>query len=62
MLAFFIGHELADVAWYAAVIVAVSSGRHLLSPKLYRTIMAGLAVFLLYLGVRFVIVGLGGVV
>ncbi len=61
VLAFFIGHELADVAWYAAVIVAVSSGRHLLSPKVYRTIMAGLAVFLLYLGARFAIVGMGGV-
>ena len=59
--AFFIGHELADLAWYAAVIIAVSSGRHLLSPKVYRTIMGGLAAFLLYLGVRFVIVGLGGV-
>jgi len=58
---FYIGHELADVVWYAAVIAAVSSGRHLLSPRVYRTIMGGLAVFLLYLGVRFVATGVGGV-
>ena len=50
VVAFFIGHELADLAWYAAVIFAVSSGRHLLSPKVYRVVMACLAAFLLVLG------------
>lgn len=59
--AFYIGHELADVAWYAAIIIAVSSGRHLLTPRVYRVVMACLAAFLLVLGVRFLATGLAGV-
>lgn len=59
--AFYIGHELADLAWYAAVILAVSSGKRLLSPRVYRAIMGVLAAFLLYLGARFLISGLSGV-
>jgi len=62
VVSFYVGHELADLAWYAAVILAVSSGRHLLSPRIYRGVMGALAVFLLYLGVRFVGAGVGGVV
>ena len=53
IVAFFIGHELADVAWYAFVIYAVHAGRGLLSPRIYRVVIGALAVFLLYLGVRF---------
>jgi len=59
--AFYLGHELADIVWYAAVIIAVSSGKRLLSPPVYRAIMGALAAFLLYLGVRFVLAGLGGI-
>ncbi|MDH4139329.1 MAG: LysE family translocator [Coriobacteriia bacterium] len=55
--AFFIGHELADIAWYGFVIFAVSAGRGLLSDRIYRAVMASLAAFLLYLGVAFVIEG-----
>ncbi len=55
VLAFFVGHELADLAWYAAVIFAVSAGRHLLSDAVYRVVMAVLACFLVYLGVSFVL-------
>jgi len=54
VVAFFLGHELADLAWYSIVIVAVSSGRHLLSDRVYRVIMGGLGAFLLYLGGSFV--------
>jgi hypothetical protein len=61
IVAFFIGHELGDIAWYGAVIFAVSKGKHLLSPAVYRAVMAGLAAFLIYLGARFAIVGLSGV-
>lgn len=57
--AFFIGHELADIAWYGFVIIAVSRGRKLLTPRVYRTIIGALAVFLLYLGARFALEGLG---
>ena len=59
VVAFFIGHELADIAWYGLVIMAVSSGRKLLSGRPYRIIIGVCAVFLLYLGVRFALDGLG---
>lgn len=55
VFAFFVGHELADIVWYSAVIFAVSAGRHLLSDSVYRWVMAILACFLLYLGATFVI-------
>ncbi len=58
VLAFFIGHQLADWVWYGFVILAVSSGRHLLSDRVYRTIIGGLAAFLLFLGASFVWEGL----
>ncbi|GAB4284269.1 MAG: LysE family transporter [Coriobacteriia bacterium] len=57
--AFFIGHELADVAWYGFVISAVHSGRKLMSDTLYRVAIGGCAVFLVYLGGRFLLDGLG---
>lgn len=59
VVAFFLGHELADVVWYAFVIYAASRGRDLLTPKVYRSIMGVLAAFLLYIGVRFVAQGFG---
>ncbi|MBN1192647.1 MAG: LysE family transporter [Coriobacteriia bacterium] len=57
--AFFIGHELADVSWYGLVIFATSRGKRLLSETLYRSVIGACAVFLLYLGVRFVLDGIG---
>lgn len=57
--AFFIGHQLADVTWYSFVITAVSRGRGMLSQRPYRIVIGALAVFLLYLGVRFALDGLG---
>ncbi|MBN2248078.1 MAG: LysE family transporter [Coriobacteriia bacterium] len=55
--AFFIGHQLADVTWYGFVIAATSRGRSLLTPVVYRTVIGGCALFLLYLGARFVLEG-----
>lgn len=57
--AFFLGHQLADVSWYGVVVWAVSSGRRLLTPVVYRLVIGGLATFLLYMGVRFLLDGLG---
>ncbi len=59
VLAFYAGHELGDVVWYAFVIAAIAKGRHLLPPRVYRGIMGALALFLLVLGVRFALVGAG---
>ncbi len=56
--AFFIGHQSADVTWYGFVIAATSRGRALLTPRLYRSIISACALFLLYLGSRFVLEGL----
>lgn len=55
VLAFFVGHQLADVAWYSVVIFTVAAGRHLLSDRVYRIVMGVLASFLLYLGATFVV-------
>lgn len=59
ILAFFIGHELGDAAWYGFVIIAVSKGRRLLANRPYRLIIGACAVFLLYLGARFLLSGIG---
>ncbi|MHB1476229.1 MAG: LysE family transporter, partial [Coriobacteriia bacterium] len=56
--AFFIGHQLADVSWYGFVIAATARGRSLLTPAVYRAIIGACALFLLYLGARFVLEGL----
>lgn len=55
VVAFFVGHELADIAWYAFVIAAVWRGKALLTPGVYRVIMAVLAAALLYIGLRFIL-------
>jgi threonine/homoserine/homoserine lactone efflux protein len=60
VVAFFIGHELADISWYGAVILTVSSGRRLISGHVYRMVIGGLAVFLLFLGASFVWEGIVG--
>lgn len=52
--AFFLGHELADLAWYGLVVTVVHSGRRLLTPRSYRAVIALCALFLLYLGADFV--------
>lgn len=57
--AFFIGHQLADVSWYAFVITVVHRGRALLTPRLYGAIMGVLGIALLYMGARFVGQGVG---
>lgn len=56
---FFIGHELADVTWYGFVILATARGRHLLADRPYRAIIGVCALFLLYLGARFALDGIG---
>lgn len=44
---FFIGHILADLAWYALVSFGISKGRHLFSNTLYRKLIAACALFLI---------------
>ncbi len=47
---FFLGHILADFAWYTLVSGAVAQGRRFISDKLYRGFLAGCAVFLFAFG------------
>ncbi len=44
---FFIGHILADLAWYALVSFGIAKGKHLFSDGLYRKLIGGCAVFLI---------------
>lgn len=57
--AFFVGHELADVTWYGSVILATARGRTLITANVYRWIIGACALFLLYLGARFLLDGIG---
>lgn len=57
--AFFIGHQLADVAWYGLVIITTARGKRALPPVAFRVALGACGVFLLYLGARFGLDGLG---
>jgi threonine/homoserine/homoserine lactone efflux protein len=61
VVAFFVGHELADVAWYSVVVFSVASGRRFASDRAYRLVIGVCAAFLVYLGVQFLWSGLNGV-
>jgi len=54
---FFVGHILADFAWYSLVAGAVARGRRFLSDQLYRGFLAGCGLFLLVFGGYFGIQG-----
>lgn len=53
LIAFYLGHEGADFAWYGAVIQAVHAGRRMLTPGRYRTMLAVLATLVLGLGLYY---------
>lgn len=59
ILAFYLGHLMADFGWLTAVGSAVAAGRKLLTPKLYKGIFAVCGSFLLLLGVYFLVSGAG---
>lgn len=44
---FFAGHILADLAWYSLISAAVAGGRHFLTDRIYRRLIAVLATFLI---------------
>ena len=45
--AFFLGHILADLAWYALISFGIAKGQHLFSNQFYRRLIGGCAVFLI---------------
>jgi threonine/homoserine/homoserine lactone efflux protein len=57
--AFYLGHFMADLGWLSAVGSAVTAGRKLLTPGIYRGILVVCGVFLLALGLYFLSSGAG---
>ncbi len=55
--AFFLVHFSVDLGWNSAVGSAVAAGRRLLTPKSYKAILTVCGVFLLLLGVYFLVSG-----
>ena len=52
---FYTGHILADFIWYLFVGFLVSTGRRFFNQKIYIGILIACSLFLLYLGVRFIV-------
>jgi threonine/homoserine/homoserine lactone efflux protein len=56
---FFTAHVLSDLAWLTLVAFVLATGRRLMSKTLYRAILGLCGAFLLGLGVRFILSGVG---
>jgi len=56
---FFVGHILADLAWYWLVTWAVARGRRLLTDRSYRLLIAGCALVLIAFAASFLGMGAG---
>jgi len=54
---FFVGHILADLVWYSLIAAAVAGGKHFLTNRLYRGLIAVCAVFLIVFAGYFAYVG-----
>ena len=57
-IVFYFGHILSDFVWYTAVSVILWSGRKLFVGKVLKSLILACAVFLIYLGITFLITGL----
>jgi threonine/homoserine/homoserine lactone efflux protein len=53
VIVFFIGHILADFAWYSFISLTVGKGRKMLTPIIYRGVVAVCALFLVGFAVWF---------
>ena len=56
-LSFYLGHELADFTWYAAVGLVVVTGAKWLSPPVYTGLIIGCGIAVLALGLWFIWTG-----
>ncbi len=50
---FYLGHILADFIWYGAISTVIGKTRRFISDKIYRFVIAGLGVMLIYFGGSF---------
>lgn len=55
---FFVGHIMADFVWLTALAAALTKGRRLMTPRVYRGLIAGLGLFLLVFSGLFLIFGI----
>jgi len=51
--AFFLGHILADLAWYGLISFSIAKGQHLFSERFYKRLIGGCALFLIILSCWF---------
>jgi len=59
---FFTGHIMADFVWLTALSFTLSKGRRLMTPKVYRGLVAALGLFLLVFSCLFFAFGVGKLV
>jgi threonine/homoserine/homoserine lactone efflux protein len=59
VVAFFVGHILADLAWYALISFSVAQGRSFFTDTAYRRLIGGCAFFLIIFAGYFFYSGLG---
>ncbi|MCE5329951.1 LysE family translocator [bacterium] len=52
---FYIGHISSDFIWYLFIGFLISKGRKFISQKIYKIIIISCGVFLIYLGIKFII-------
>jgi arginine exporter protein ArgO len=57
LVAFFIGHILADFLWFSLVSYGATTGRKVISDKLYQGIIGCCGFFLILFGAWFLTVG-----
>ena len=55
--AFYVGHILSDYFWYGLVSAALTSGRRLMTERVYKGTMLGCGVFLAAMGGYFIVTG-----
>jgi threonine/homoserine/homoserine lactone efflux protein len=60
VIAFFIGHIMADLAWYAFISFSVAKGRSFFNDTVYRRLIGGCALFLLLFAGYFFYSGIYG--
>ncbi|MSQ14679.1 MAG: lysine transporter LysE [Dehalococcoidia bacterium] len=57
LVSFYAGHILSDLSWYSLVAAIISSGRRILTPVVYKSILSGCGPLLLVIGGYFFIDG-----
>jgi len=58
---FYTGHILADFVWYVLLAFIVATGRKLLTPNIYRWILSGCGLMMVFLALFFLIQGIRAV-